>query len=86
VGPPATGKPYNESFVNLRKFFGFQPESLLKKGMAQNKTSIGCGVFLVLAGFALLAERMGWIPFDIAWFLPTVLVAVGIAKIFDALR
>ena len=25
---------------------------------------IGCGVFLVLIGLGLFAERMGWIPFD----------------------
>lgn len=55
--------------------------------MADNRAKgLGCGVFLVLAGFALLAERMGWIPFDVAWFLPVVLVAVGLAKVFEALR
>ena len=54
--------------------------------MAEDKKNIGCGVFLVLAGLVLVAERMGWILLDAAWLLPGVLIAVGIVKVIDALR
>ena len=47
---------------------------------------IGCGVFLIIVGIGLFAERMGWFPFSMVWFLPAVFVAWGIAEIFDALR
>jgi hypothetical protein len=47
---------------------------------------IGCGVFLVLVGVGLFAERMGWIPFDTVWFLPAAFVAWGIAEIYSAVR
>ncbi len=47
---------------------------------------IGCGVFLILVGIGLFAERMGWFPFNTVWFLPAAFVAWGMAEIFDAFR
>ena len=47
---------------------------------------IGCGVFLILVGVGLFAERMGWFPFSTVWFLPAAFVAWGIAEIYEALR
>lgn len=31
---------------------------------SSNKPSLGWAVFILIAGFALLAERLGWIPSD----------------------
>ena len=47
---------------------------------------IGCGVFLILVGVGLFAERMGWFPFTMVWFLPAAFVAWGIAEIYQATR
>lgn len=47
---------------------------------------IGCGVFLILIGVALVADRMGWISFKAVWLLPAVLIALGVGEVFDALR
>ncbi len=48
--------------------------------------SIGCGVFLVLVGFGMFAERMDWFPFDTVWFLPAAFVAWGVGEIYEAMR
>jgi hypothetical protein len=50
----------------------------------KERKGIGCGVFLILVGLGLFAERMGWFPFSMVWFLPAVFVAWGIAEIFEA--
>jgi hypothetical protein len=47
---------------------------------------IGCGVFLIIVGLGLFAERMGWFPFSMVWFLPAAFVAWGIAEIYKAVR
>jgi hypothetical protein len=54
--------------------------------MAAPKKRLGCGVFLVLVGTTLMAQRLGWIPFDVEWFLPAALIAWGLAEVADALR
>lgn len=54
-------------------------------GKKQRK-GIGCGVFLILVGVGLFAERMGWFPFNMVWFLPAAFVAWGIAVLFDVFR
>jgi|GEM_PF-1582590 len=51
-----------------------------------NQKGVGCGVFLVLLGVGLIAQRMGWFRLDTVWLLPAALIAVGLAQIFDALR
>ena len=50
------------------------------------RKGIGCGVFLILVGAGLFADRMGWFPFDAVWFLPAVFVAWGVGELFDAFR
>ncbi len=52
----------------------------------RERKGIGCGVFLILVGVGLFAERMGWFPFNMVWFLPAAFVAWGIAEIFEAIR
>lgn len=42
-----------------------------------NNSGFGTGLFLVIAGIALLAERMGWISTEVKWGLPVFLVAAG---------
>jgi len=54
--------------------------------MATTKKRLGCGVFLVLVGAVLLARQMGWVPFDLEWFLPAALIAWGLAEVIDAIR
>jgi len=54
--------------------------------MAKEKKNIGCGVFLILLGVVLLAERMGWFYLDAVWILPAVIITVGVVKLIDALR
>jgi hypothetical protein len=46
---------------------------------------IGFGVFLVLAGLALLAERMGWVPNAFDWLFPVILIAWGASELYRRL-
>ncbi len=55
-------------------------------GNQKERKGIGCGVFLILVGIGIFAERMGWFPFDSVWFLPAAFIAWGIAEIYDATR
>ena len=52
----------------------------------KERKGIGCGAFLILVGVGLFAERMGWFPFNMVWFLPAAFVAWGFAEIFEAFR
>jgi len=56
----------------------------MKTERAGNR-GIGCGVFLILVGIGLFAERMGWFPFSTVWFLPAVFIAWGIGEIYKAI-
>lgn len=47
---------------------------------------IGFGLFLVLAGLALLGERLGWLPQRFDWLFPAILIAWGAGEIFQRLR
>lgn len=42
-----------------------------------SKSGFGTGLFLVIAGLAMLGERMGWISTEVKWGLPVFLVAAG---------
>lgn len=55
-----------------------------RQPLASKSEGFGWGLFLLLTGIALLAERVGWFPSDIKWFLPIVLIAWGAAKIYGA--
>jgi len=48
-----------------------------------SKSSLGWAVFILIAGVALLAERLGWIPRDVQWGLPAVLIAFGVAMLYS---
>lgn len=52
----------------------------------RKRRGIGCGVFLILLGVGLFAERMGWFPFSTIWFLPAAFIAWGIGEIYHALH
>ena len=47
---------------------------------------LGFGIFLLLAGTALLAERLGWITDSISWGWPFILIAWGISVILKRLK
>ena len=49
-------------------------------------TNVAWGLFLILAGIALFAKEMGWLPFNINWLLPAILVAIGVGFLFDAFK
>lgn len=51
---------------------------------ARQKKGIGCGMFLILVGVGLFAEKMGWIDFGKEWLLPAAFIAIGAGMIFDA--
>jgi hypothetical protein len=53
---------------------------------SSNKPSLGWAVFILIAGIALLAERLGWIPSDVKWGLPAVLIAFGVTMLFSYFR
>jgi len=52
----------------------------------KERKGIGCGVFFIIVGIGLFAERMGWFPFSTVWLLPAVFIAWGASMIFEALR
>jgi hypothetical protein len=43
---------------------------------------IGFGLFILLAGCALLAERVGWLPMSTDWLLPAILIAWGLSELY----
>ena len=59
---------------------------IMTESKKQKRKGIGCGVFLIIVGAGIFAERMGWFPFSMIWFLPAAFVAWGIAVIFNTLR
>ncbi len=50
------------------------------------KGGIGFGLFLLLVGCALLAERLGWLPQRLDWLFPVILIAWGASEVFQRLR
>jgi hypothetical protein len=48
-----------------------------------HRGGIGFPVFLVLAGLALLAERVGWLPNGFDWLFPVVLIAWGLSEFYE---
>lgn len=47
---------------------------------------IGFGVFLVVAGLALLSERLGWVSPNADWLFPAILIAWGASEIYQRLK
>lgn len=54
-------------------------------GQQADKGGIGFGLFLILAGLILLAERMGWIPQGMDWLFPVILLAWGAGELYRRL-
>lgn len=50
------------------------------------KKGIGFGLFLLLAGVALLAQRLGWLPTEADWFFPAILIAWGAGELYQRLK
>ena len=58
-----------------------QNKSLLEEPqerLANPLDGLGLGIFAMLAGALLLAERLGWISEDLNWGFPLVLIVFGI--------
>jgi hypothetical protein len=49
-------------------------------------TNVGWGIFLILAGIALFAKEIGWLPFKINWLVPAILVAIGVGFLYDSFK
>lgn len=47
---------------------------------------IGFGLFLLLAGLALLGERLGWLPEGLDWLFPAILIAWGASELYSRLK
>ncbi len=54
---------------------------------AENKMSggIGWGIFLLLAGLVLLAEKLRWLPEGTDWLFPAILIAWGASELYSRL-
>lgn len=50
---------------------------------SRHRGGIGFPVFLILAGLALLAERVGWLPDGFDWLFPVVLIAWGVSEFYE---
>ena len=46
-----------------------------------DRRGVGFGLFLLLAGGILMAERLGWLPINTDWLLPAILIAWGATEI-----
>lgn len=47
---------------------------------------LGIGLFAVSAGFLLLAERVGFIPKDVSWGFPLLLIVFGGLAVLRSVR
>jgi hypothetical protein len=47
---------------------------------------LGIGIFAVIAGALLMAERLGWIPGNVPWGWPLVLFVFGLVTVARALK
>lgn len=47
---------------------------------------LGVGLFAVIAGALLIAERMGWISNNVPWGWPLVLLVFGVVTVARALK
>lgn len=47
---------------------------------------LGVGLFAVIAGALLIAERLGWIPNNVPWGWPLVLVVFGVVTVARSLK
>jgi hypothetical protein len=62
------------------------PQKTLPSQMPHmERRGIGFGLFIFLAGCALLAERVGWLPATTDWLLPAILIAWGLSELYQKL-
>lgn len=61
-----------------------EPQPVVKPTPTVHRESFGWGVFFLLVGLGLLAERFGWLPVKDGWFLPVIFIAWGASKIYGA--
>ena len=47
---------------------------------------LGVGLFAVIAGVLLIAERLGWIPNNVPWGWPLVVLVFGVVTVARALK
>jgi hypothetical protein len=47
---------------------------------------IGFGLFLLLAGGVLLAERLGLLPAGTDWLFPVILIAWGAGELYQRMK
>jgi hypothetical protein len=47
---------------------------------------IGFGVFLLVAGAALLAQQAGWVSPKMDWLFPVILIAWGVSELYQRLK
>ena len=74
-GPPGAGA---DGTVSVTKMDDMRRRSKTR--------GTGRGVFLILVGAALFAERLDWIRFGLDWLLPVMLVAFGAGMVYNAQR
>ena len=48
--------------------------------------SVTLGVILLIVGAVLFAQKFGWIPVQIDWVLPSLLVAWGFSELYRGLQ
>lgn len=51
----------------------------------RTRPGIGFGLFLLLAGIVLLAERLGWLSAKVDWLLPVILIVWGASELYKRL-
>jgi hypothetical protein len=56
------------------------PKSAMKTQLQPR--GIGFGLFLLLTGLVLLAERLGWLPTGADWLFPVILIAWGTSELY----
>lgn len=51
----------------------------------RTRPGIGFGLFLLLAGIVLLAERFGWLSAKVDWLFPVILIVWGASELYKRL-
>jgi hypothetical protein len=59
------------------------PSEPINHPKAVEKKSIGFGLFLLVAGVFLLAEKLGWLPYGSDWLFPVLLIAWGASELYQ---
>ncbi len=57
-----------------------------QKKFAHKAETAGFGIFLILAGVIVLAQQLGWIPQNLDWVLPVLLIIWGASDLYSRYR